>query len=132
MIHKIVKIAFTIIVSAIFIMACAASKEVKKPVEAPKPVAEKLEKHPDVDYSISCMECHETETPEQVEEWRSSPHGKMNFGCYMCHGDGVEEFAASPGSERCVSCHSDQEVDFTKCKLDNCFDCHQGHSLQFH
>ena len=59
-------------------------------------------------------------------------NGIMNFGCYMCHGDGEEEFYPRPGSERCISCHSDQEVDFSKTSLNNCFDCHQGHSLKFH
>ena len=90
------------------------------------------DKHSEVDFSLSCTECHQEETPEIVKEWRNSDHGIMNFGCYMCHGDGEVEFESSPSTERCISCHSDQEVDFTKVKLQNCFDCHQGHSLKFH
>ena len=93
---------------------------------------EEHEKHIEVDYSISCMECHQEETPEQTNEWRESAHGVMNFGCYMCHGDGEEEFYPRPGSEKCISCHSDNEVEFEKIPLNDCFDCHQGHSLQFH
>ena len=89
-------------------------------------------KHPDIDYTISCLECHQEETPVQTKEWQNSAHGIMNFGCYMCHGDGEEEFYPRPGSERCISCHSDQEVDFSKTSLNNCFDCHQGHTLKFH
>lgn len=93
---------------------------------------EEQEKHIEVDYTISCMECHAEETPEQTKEWQESAHGVMNFGCYMCHGDGEEEFYPKPGSERCISCHSDQEVEFSKHPLNNCFDCHQGHTLKFH
>ncbi len=94
--------------------------------------AENQEKHIEVDYSVSCMECHQEETPDQTNEWKESAHGKMNFGCYMCHGDGEEEFYPSPDSERCMSCHSDHEVDFEKSSLNGCFDCHQGHTLKFH
>jgi len=93
---------------------------------------EKQEKHIEVDYSVSCMECHAEETPQETKEWKESAHGAMNFGCYMCHGDGEEEFYPQPGTERCISCHSGQEVDFSKVELNNCFDCHQGHSLKFH
>ncbi|MBN2366360.1 MAG: hypothetical protein JXL67_09330, partial [Calditrichaeota bacterium] len=74
----------------------------------------KAEKHPEVDYSISCQECHSELTPEIFQEWQDSKHGVMNYGCYMCHGDGVEEFAAKPGSERCTACHSPQTVDFSQ------------------
>jgi hypothetical protein len=94
--------------------------------------SETKEKHIDVDYTISCMECHVQETPEITKEWKESEHGAMNYGCYMCHGDGEEEFYAKPGTERCISCHSDQDVDFSKVAVNNCFDCHQGHTLKFH
>lgn len=90
------------------------------------------EKHIDVDYSISCMECHAEETPEVTKEWKESAHGVMNFGCYMCHGDGQEEFYPKPETERCISCHSDQEVSNSTVAVNNCFDCHQGHTLKFH
>ena len=91
-----------------------------------------LQKHIEVDYSVSCKECHAQETPEITKEWKESAHGAMNYGCYMCHGDGEEEFYPKPGSDRCISCHSDQEVDFSKTPLNNCFDCHQGHTLKYH
>lgn len=92
----------------------------------------KPEKHPNVDLSIGCQECHAQQTPNIFKEWKESKHGVMNYGCYMCHGDGVEEFAAKPKSERCTACHSGQTVDFTKLQVKNCFTCHQGHSLKFH
>ena len=94
--------------------------------------AQTKEKHPDVDFSVSCVECHTEVTPDVVKDWKSSKHGEMNFGCYMCHGDGQQEFYARPGSQRCISCHPAYEVDFSKTKASNCFDCHQGHTLKFH
>ncbi len=92
----------------------------------------KMAKHPKVNFSVSCVECHTNVTPDIVKEWKSSKHGEMNFGCYMCHGDGQQEFYPRPGSDRCISCHGDHAVDFSKTKATNCFDCHQGHTLKFH
>ncbi len=92
----------------------------------------KMVKHPEVDFSVSCVECHTNVTPDIVKEWKSSKHGEMNFGCYMCHGDGQQEFYPRPSSDRCISCHGDYAVDFSKTKATNCFDCHQGHTLKFH
>lgn len=91
-----------------------------------------IKKHPEVDFSISCKECHKQVTPDVYQDWKASKHGIMNFSCYMCHGDGQEEFYTKPGTERCVSCHSPQDVDFSKVAVNNCFDCHKGHTLKFH
>ncbi|HFE63334.1 hypothetical protein B1H10_05230 [candidate division KSB1 bacterium 4484_188] len=93
---------------------------------------EKPAKHADVDWSVSCMECHQEVTPDAVKEWKSSKHGLMNFGCYMCHGDGQEEFYPQPGTERCIGCHSDYQIEPTQTTVKNCFDCHKGHTLKFH
>ncbi|MFZ0391433.1 MAG: hypothetical protein WAN36_13320, partial [Calditrichia bacterium] len=90
------------------------------------------QKHPDVDFSISCMECHQEVTPGIFQAWKQSKHGLMDFGCYMCHGDGQENFRVKPGSDICAGCHSAVAVDFSSVKADNCYDCHQGHSLKFH
>ncbi len=89
-------------------------------------------KHPAVDFSQSCVECHTEVTPDIVKEWKNSKHGKMNFGCYMCHGDGQVEFYPKPGTQRCISCHPEYGFDASKTKASNCFDCHQGHTLKFH
>jgi hypothetical protein len=91
------------------------------------------QKHPEVENfeKISCVECHTEVTPDIVKDWKSSKHGKMNFACYMCHGDGIEEFNAVPATDRCISCHSGQ-IDFSNLKQNQCFDCHQGHTLKFH
>jgi len=93
---------------------------------------DKPTKHPEADFSISCVECHTETTPDIVEEWKSSKHGMMNFACYMCHGDGVEEFWPKPSTDRCTSCHSAQTVEWDKAPVKNCFDCHKGHTLKFH
>ena len=90
------------------------------------------EKHPDVDWSISCNECHAEMTPEVFKAWENSSHGQVNFGCYICHGDGQEEFHAKGQDDGCQGCHAQQLVDFEKVKAESCFDCHDGHSLKFH
>lgn len=93
-----------------------------------------IKKHPQVPNfkNESCVNCHKEVTPDIVKDWKSSKHGEMNFGCYMCHGDGQQEFYVKPGADRCISCHGDYAVDFSKTKFNNCFDCHQGHTLKFH
>ncbi len=90
------------------------------------------DKHPDVDWTISCSDCHRDVTPDIWDAWDESRHGKVNFGCYICHGDGEEVFHAKGTDERCSGCHAGQEVNFEKTKMKSCFDCHNGHSLKFH
>lgn len=90
------------------------------------------DKHPDVDWTISCNDCHMDVTPEIVEAWSESRHGQVNFGCYICHGDGEEVFHPKGSDERCIGCHAGQEVIFENSKLESCFDCHNGHTLKFH
>jgi len=90
------------------------------------------EKHPEVDFSVSCTECHREATPEIVAQWENSKHGLVNVKCYVCHGDGEVEFSPKPTSDRCVGCHSRYEVDFSKLAVKSCFSCHHGHTLKFH
>ncbi len=89
-------------------------------------------KHPDVDFSVSCFECHQEVTPEVAETWSKSMHGQVNIKCFICHGDGQEEFYPKPSDTRCISCHSTKEVDFGKVEATSCFSCHDGHALKFH
>ncbi|RME31425.1 MAG: hydroxylamine oxidoreductase [Candidatus Zixiibacteriota bacterium] len=35
--------------------------------------------------SAACIECHETQMPGLVKEWRYSRHFGANVGCYECH-----------------------------------------------
>ncbi|NOY60235.1 MAG: hypothetical protein GXO75_15095 [Calditrichaeota bacterium] len=90
------------------------------------------EKHPEVDFSVGCVECHSEVTPEATAEWQHSKHGKFKVGCFVCHGDGEVNFKSKPDDESCISCHSDYEVDWSKSKEKSCFDCHKGHTLKFH
>jgi len=89
-------------------------------------------KHTKVDWNQSCEECHQTKTPKVVSKWKFSKHGDANVGCFICHGDGEEEFYSKPKSDRCITCHSSQDVDFKRIKVTSCFFCHVGHSLKFH
>lgn len=90
------------------------------------------DKHPDVDWTISCSDCHKDVTPDIFDAWSESRHGQVNFGCYICHGDGEETFHAKGTDERCSGCHAGQEVNFENTNLKSCFDCHNGHTLKFH
>ncbi len=90
------------------------------------------DEHPDVDWSISCSECHQQVTPEIYESWSESKHGQVNFGCYICHGDGQENFYAKGSDQTCINCHAGQEINFEKTNVKSCFDCHNGHTLKFH
>jgi hypothetical protein len=87
--------------------------------------------HPEVDYTINCVDCHREKTPERVAAWQSSKHGLMNFGCYLCHGDGEVEFTPKPQTANCSSCHSaahDGEIE-TPDFID-CYSCHDPHTLE--
>jgi hypothetical protein len=92
----------------------------------------KKDKHPPVDWSVSCVDCHTSQTPKAVEEWSASKHGVVGVGCFICHGDGEVEFYRKPSGAQCVACHSAQEVNFAKLPVKTCFGCHAGHTLKFH
>lgn len=61
--------------------------------------------HPDVDFDVSCVECHERVTPRSVEGWRESIHGQTNVGCFVCHGDAEEQLMIRPPVSVCLTCH---------------------------
>ena len=90
------------------------------------------DKHPDVDWAIGCQECHADVTPDIFEDWEMSKHGEVNFGCFICHGDGQETFHASGTDNTCGGCHSAQLVEFEQTVFKSCYDCHNGHTLKFH
>ena len=90
------------------------------------------DEHPDVDWSIGCQECHADETPDIYSAWENSKHGHVNFGCYICHGDGQETFYAKGIDDNCAGCHAAQIVEFEGTKFSSCYDCHDGHTLKFH
>ncbi|MBC8215683.1 MAG: hypothetical protein H8E64_04130 [Candidatus Marinimicrobia bacterium] len=86
--------------------------------------------HEDVDFSLGCTECHEEETPDIFEDWAISGHGAMNYGCYICHGDGTIEFYPEPSIDGCTSCHESAAGHLMRVENDGCFECHDGHSLE--
>lgn len=90
------------------------------------------DKHPDVDWTLSCQECHSEMTPDIYKDWELSKHGDVDFGCYICHGDGQETFYPKGTDERCGGCHAGQLVEFEETKFESCYDCHNGHTLKFH
>jgi nitrate/TMAO reductase-like tetraheme cytochrome c subunit len=66
--------------------------------------------------SVSCVECHESEMPGLVKEWRHSHHYAADVGCYECHGaeqgdpDAVEHndylISVIVSPKDCSKCHS--------------------------
>jgi uncharacterized CHY-type Zn-finger protein len=122
---------------AAFSFSCA-QREAIRPDETQTMAAQQAQaeavpqKHADVDFSVSCLECHQETTPEPVAEWSAGMHGQVNVGCFICHGDGEAEFYAKPADDGCVTCHSAKEVDFSRLEATSCFSCHGGHSLKLH
>jgi len=94
--------------------------------------SETMDRHEDVDWMISCKECHLEDTPEVVNEWEAGMHGVANVGCFVCHGDGEDEFYPEPTSDACISCHDEVATGQAAASVSSCFTCHSGHSLKFH
>ena len=117
--------------------SCASRQAGQGPATGAEPAPTVLpaaiaEEHPDVEWSVSCLECHEEETPVAVRDWYEGMHGQVNVGCYVCHGDGEVEFHPQPTTERCVGCHGGKEAACATAGITSCFECHGGHSLKFH
>jgi len=121
---------FSLIGTVSLMLACAHNATIRSAGSSQTAVTQ--EKHPEADFSVSCFECHQSATPEVTAKWEAGKHGQVNVGCFVCHGDGEVEFYPKPQGDRCISCHSQQEVDFTKLPVKNCFGCHGGHDLKFH
>ena len=86
--------------------------------------------HPDEDFSsLSCSECHADVSPDIYTAWKESGHGKLDYGCYICHGDGLVEFYPTASTDGCVSCHSNNEPHLARFEYGRCFECHDAHSL---
>lgn len=116
--------------SLFLLFACAQNEALRTSEQASAQPASA--KHPEVDFSTSCYECHLNASPEIVAKWETGKHGQVNVGCFVCHGDGEEEFFAKPQGERCIGCHSAKEVNFAALPVKTCFGCHGGHDLKFH
>lgn len=123
--------AFLIIGFMLLLFACAQNEAMRNAEQSAAPVSA-TGKHVEVDFSQSCYDCHLNTSPEIVAKWETGKHGQVNVGCFVCHGDGEEEFFAKPQGERCSGCHSAKEVNFAALPVKNCFGCHGGHDLKFH
>jgi len=72
--------------------------------------------------SASCINCHESEMPGLVGEWRHSLHYGANVGCYECHGaypkdaDAFEHndyyIATIVSPKDCAKCHANEAEQF--------------------
>jgi len=119
---------FLIPVSVLMIISCCPPETT---TVTPEPAAvQAVVMHPAEDFSsMSCSECHADVTPDIYTAWKESGHGKMDYGCYICHGDGVVEFHPMASTEGCVSCHSNNEPHLAMFEYTGCFNCHNAHSL---
>jgi hypothetical protein len=97
----------------------------------PEQQAPQQKKHPRVDFTQGCAECHTRRTPAVVEQWQQSRHNP-NVGCFICHGDGEVEFNAKPNTDSCMTCHAAKAEDMARAPVQNCFACHNSHRLKFH
>jgi len=118
--------------AAAVMFTCARQKPLRATNVTETQTAQETATHPPVDFSMGCVECHTTMTPAVVRTWEGSLHGEANVKCYVCHGDGQQEFHAAGDATGCTGCHSDQSVDFVSRPENSCFDCHNGHTLAFH
>lgn len=76
------------------------------------------------DSSRSCVECHESDMPGLVREWRYSRHYGANVGCHDCHAaepDDPDAFehndyniAVIVSPKDCARCHADEAEEFQK------------------
>ncbi len=74
--------------------------------------------------SAACLECHETEMPAMVKEWRYSRHYGANVGCYECHGANTKDadafehngytIATIVSPKDCSKCHETEFNEFQK------------------
>jgi hydroxylamine dehydrogenase len=69
----------------------------------------------------SCVECHQTVTPNIVLDWQNSKHSLQFVGCAECHGNkhkGAGDVAnvQTPTPDVCKACHEDRVKQYSKGK----------------
>lgn len=72
-------------------------------------------------FGQTCVECHQTVTPQIVADWQTSEHSKQEVTCAVCHGadhTSAEDVAEVriPTPEVCESCHPKQVEQFQRGK----------------
>jgi hypothetical protein len=65
----------------------------------------------------ACIDCHGTETPNIVADWRLSRHARNSVDCSVCHGDAHRSAADAnlaliPTPDTCAMCHPDRVTQF--------------------
>jgi hypothetical protein len=73
-----------------------------------------------------CIACHESVTPEIVDQWEQSRHFDVDVGCFDCHeasADDPSAFSHSIGlvisvvsPNACASCHADEVEEYSMSK----------------
>jgi len=118
-----------LLVTALILAACPLAAQRTKPSKSPSTKA--LVKHPAIEATLECSDCHEAES----KEWTASKHGQALVKCLGCHGSIQENFIPKPAAGRCLACHGAlvrnlDAVALTKGK--SCFQCHAPHTLDPH
>jgi hypothetical protein len=67
--------------------------------------------------AMTCVECHQTATPQIVTDWQLSEHSTNDVDCSTCHGDGhqmADDIAKVqiPTPETCAPCHEERVTQF--------------------
>lgn len=90
------------------------------------------------DMQGECYACHVKATPRLAQEWYESKHGIMMVRCQTCHGmpdnTGSVPFAAKPGKDICLRCHSlaIERMEAKFGRRDDCATCHLQHQSPMH
>ena len=79
----------------------------------------------------NCVECHTSETPSVVSDWRQSKHSENEVSCSVCHGtahsseDDISQ-AEPVKASRCRMCHRSQGDQFESGKHAKAWDAMQA------
>ncbi len=71
--------------------------------------------------AADCVECHNYETPQIVNDWKISQHSQNDVGCDVCHGESHQNsedvaLVQMPTADTCGECHDTQLTQFSKGK----------------
>jgi len=127
-----VRIAVLVVIAALGLLIVQGLGDTETAGVISIALADSPAEHPDVEFDVSCNDCHVEATPEAYAAWESSLHGEVNIKCFICHGDGTETFTMKPPVETCRGCHDKAFAAFEASGQESCFSCHNAHTLKFH
>jgi hypothetical protein len=67
----------------------------------------------DIVENKACIQCHEKDNPQLINDWRSSAHASTQpvTDCIACHGDSHQRVAVSArGDSVCIDCHGGKKA----------------------